>query len=170
MDDLEVGLYARVSKEETDVQGKMYQEPENQLKPMREYCKQMNWNIKFEFVDRKSGADSNRPEFQKMLSAARQHHFDLLLVWAIDRFSREPILNTLKYLETLKQNNIFLKSLTENIDTRDSGASELIMLILMWLAREEREKISRRTKAGISRLKNLGNWKGGRPVIIKGGS
>jgi len=164
-----VVLYARVSKEEKDIQGRQYQEPENQLKPMREYCKQMGWNIKFEFVDRKSGANSNRPDFQKMLAEARQHHFDLLLVWAIDRFSREPILNTLKYLETLKQNNIFLKSLTENIDTRDSGASELIMLIMMWLAREEREKISRRTKAGISRRKNLGVWKGGRPQLKGGG-
>jgi len=167
---LQVALYARVSKEEKDIQGKMYQEPENQLKPLRDYCKQMGWKIKFEFVDRKSGADSNRPEFQNMLTEARQHHFDLLLVWAIDRFSREPILNTLKYLETLKLNNIFLKSLTENIDTRDSGASELIMLIMMWLAREEREKIARRTKAGIQRRKNLGVWKGGRPSKKKGGS
>lgn len=161
---MKVALYSRVSKEETDVQGRQYQEPENQLKPMRDYCKQMGWTIKYEFVDRKSGADSNRPEFQRMLSEARQHHFDLLLVWAIDRFSREPILNTLKYLETLKLNNIYLKSLTENIDTRDSGASELIMIIMMWLAREERMKISRRTKAGISRRKNLGVWKGGRPT------
>lgn len=166
---MKVALYARVSKEETDVQGRQYQEPENQLKPMREYCNQMQWEIKFEFIDRKSGADSNRPEFQKMLSEARQHHFDLLLVWAIDRFSREPILNTLKYLETLKLNGIYLKSLTENIDTRDEGASELIMLIMMWLAAEERRKIARRTRAGIQRLKNLGTWKGGRPIKRKGG-
>jgi len=167
---MKVALYCRVSKEEKDVKGKQYQEPENQLKPLREYCKDMGWEIKFEFTDRKSGANSYRPEFQKMLAEARQHHFDLLLVWAIDRFSREPILNTLKYLETLKLNNIYLKSLTENIDTRDSGASELIMIIMIWLAKEEREKISRRTKAGISRRKNLGVWKGGRPSKLKGGS
>ena len=163
---LSIAIYCRVSK---DDEGKRFQDPNNQLEPLKEFAKQMNWNVKFIFIDKKSGADSNRPEFKRMLAEARQHHFDLLLVWAIDRFSREPILNTLKYLETLKLNNIYLKSLTENIDTRDSGASELIMIIMMWMAKEEREKISRRTKAGISRRKNLGVWKGGRP-IKKGGS
>lgn len=57
----------------------------------------------------------------------------------------------------------------ENIDTREGGTQELIMVILMWLAQEEREKISRRTKAGIQRRKNLGVWKGGRPFKTKGG-
>ena len=128
----------------------------------------MGWDVKFVFVDKKSGADSNRPEFQKMLSEARQHHFDLLLVWSLDRFSREPLLNSLNYLQQLKHHNIFLKSYTENIDTREGGTQELIMVILMWLAQEERNKISRRTKAGISRRKNLGVWKGGRPVKKRG--
>ena len=56
-----------------------------------------------------------------------------------------------------------MKSYTENIDTREGGTQELIMVILMWLAQEERNKISRRTKAGIKRKKDLGTWKGGRP-------
>ena len=65
---MKVALYARVSKKETDPLGKMYQEPMNQIEPMRKYCEDMGWEVKFEFVDRKSGADSNRPEFQKMLA------------------------------------------------------------------------------------------------------
>lgn len=158
-----VAIYVRVSKAETDPMGKQYQEPLNQLDPLKKFCDDMNWKIKYEFVERASGANSNRPEFQKMMAEARQHHFDLVLVWALDRFSREPILNTLKYIEDLKKHNVFLKSFTENIDTREEGVQELIMIILMWLSAEERKRISRRTKAALQRLKNIGQYRGGRP-------
>ena len=160
---MKVAIYTRVSKDEKDKESKRFQDPANQLEPLKEFCKNMKWEIKYIFTDKRSGADSNRPEFKRMLAEARQHHFDLLLVWSLDRFSREPLLNTLSYLQQLKHHNISLKSYTENIDTREGGTQELIMVILMWLAQEERSKISRRTKAGIQRRKNLGVWKGGRP-------
>lgn len=160
---MKVAIYVRVSKAEKDPKGRQYQEPMNQLEPLKKFCDDMKWKIKYEFVERASGANSNRPEFQKLMAEARQHHFDLVLVWALDRFSREPILNTLKYIEDLKKHNVFLKSFTENIDTREEGVSELIMIILVWLSAEERKRISKRTKASIQRLKNLGVYKGGRP-------
>ena len=164
---MEVAIYSRVSKKDED---KRYQEPKNQIEPLKEFCNNMNWNIKFIFVDKKSGADSNRPEFKRMLAEARQHHFDLLLVWSLDRFSRESVLNSLAYLEQLRKHNVHLKSYTEGIDTRESAETqELMMIILMWQASNERAKISRRTKAGIQRRKNLGTWKGGRPSENKRG-
>ena len=162
----DTAIYGRVSKDDL---GERFQDPNNQIEPLKEFAKSMNWNVKFIFIDKKSGADSNRPEFKKMLAEARQHHFDLLLVWSLDRFSREPLLNTLSYLQQLKQHNIYLKSYTENIDTREGGTQELIMVILMWLAQEERNKISRRTKAGIELKRKKGEWRGGRPHKLKGG-
>lgn len=167
---VDVAIYGRVSKEIIDSKDVRYQEPDNQIQPLKEFCKSMDWNVKFVFVDKKSGADSNRPQFKRMLAEARQHHFDLLLVWSLDRFSREPVLNTLNYLEQLKKHNVHLKSYTDGIDTREQAdTQELIMLILMWQSQNERQKISKRTKAGIQRRKNLGVWKGGRPKL-KGGS
>lgn len=151
---LDVCIYARVSKEIEDSKDIRYQEPDNQIKPLKEFCKSMNWNVKFVFIDRKSGKDSNRPEFKKMLLEARQHHFDLLLVWSLDRFSREPVINTLAYLQQLKDHSIYLKSYTEGIDTREMvDTQELIMLILMWQSQNERKKISIRTKAGLQASK-----------------
>ncbi len=168
---LQVCIYARVSKEADDSSNIRYQEPKNQVDPLKRFCNDMDWEVKFIFIDRKSGADSNRPEFKKMLAEARQHHFDLLLIWSLDRFSREPILNSLRYLQQLKDHNIHLKSYSDGIDTRSTAdTSELIMIILMWQSWNERMKISRRTKAGIQRRKNLGVWKGGRPSKTKGGS
>ena len=161
---LKVAIYARVSKEIRDSKDIRYQEPDNQVQPLKQFCIDMDWDLKFIFIDRKSGADSNRPEFKKMLAEARQHHFDLLLVWSLDRFSREPVINSLSYLKQLLDHNVHLKSHSDNIDTREQAdTQELMMIILMWQSQNERKRISRRTKAGIQRRKNLGIYAGGRP-------
>ena len=77
-------------------------------------------------------------------------------------------MNTLSYINQLRKHNISLRSYTENIDTSETGTQELIMIILMWLSGEERNRISRRTKAGIELKKKKGEWRGGRPKL-KGG-
>ena len=41
--------------------------------------------------------------------------------------------------------------------------SNIILAVMSWAADFERRKISERTKAGIQRQKNLGQYKGGRP-------
>lgn len=166
---LNIAIYARVSKEIRDSKDIRYQEPDNQIQPLKTFAESQGWNIKFIFMDRKSGADSNRPEFKRMLAEARQHHFDLLLVWSMDRFSREPVINTMSYLEQLRNHNVHLKSYTDGIDTREKAdTQELMMLILMWQSQNERKRISKRTKAGIARRRNLGVWKGGRPKKERG--
>ncbi|MBU0760330.1 MAG: recombinase family protein [Nanoarchaeota archaeon] len=58
----------------------------------------MDFQVVGEYVDYASGGESNRPQFQQMLTDARQHKFDLVLILSLDRFSREGILNTLSYL------------------------------------------------------------------------
>ena len=159
---MKVALYARVSKDEASSDGKL-QEPENQLQPMRGFCEAMKWDISEEFVDRASGGSANRPEFQRMLGKVRQKHFDLILVWALDRFSREGMSNTLSYIKQLRAYNTGLKSLQESwLDTSQEGVAELLLAVMSWVAAEERKKISERTKAGLARLKAKG-VKLGRP-------
>ncbi|MHA1827049.1 MAG: recombinase family protein [Candidatus Heimdallarchaeaceae archaeon] len=149
---MKAAIYARVSKEEEGMQ-----DPENQLVPLRKLASTLNCEIYKEYVDRASGGNSNRPQFQAMLRDAKQHKFDIVLIWALDRFSRESLHNTLKYIQILKDNNIALKSLQESwLDTRDSGISELLLAIFAWVAKQERERISQRTKAALQRRKNLG--------------
>jgi len=159
---MKVAIYARVSKDEASSDGKL-QDPMNQLEPLRKFCNAMDWEIKKEFVDRASGGSANRPEFQNMLSEVRQRHFDLILVWALDRFSREGMTNTLSYIRQLKQYKTGLKSLQESwLDTSQEGVAELLIAIFAWVAAEEKRKISERTKAGLAKLKARG-VKLGRP-------
>lgn len=166
---MKVALYARVSMEETDDNTKRYQEPENQLAPLREFAKAMNYEIVSEYVDRGSGSNPNRPEFRLMLQDAMLRRFGGIIVWKLDRFSREGISSTLAYIRQLKERGVWVKSMTESwMDTSQEGIAELILSIMSWVAAEERKKISERTKAGIQRLKNIKQWKGGRPKKNKG--
>lgn len=165
---MKVALYARVSKDEMSSSGAL-QDPENQLQPMRKFCDAMMWDVSKEFIDKASGGSANRPSFQSMLSEVKQRHFDLILVWSLDRFSREGMTNTLSYIKLLKNYRTGLKSLQEGwLDTSQEGVAELLLAIFAWVAAEEKRKISERTKAGLAKLKASG-VKLGRPMK-KGGA
>ncbi len=164
MENKKVAIYARVSKDEASSDGKM-QNPENQLIPLRKFCESMGWTVSCEFIDFSSGGDSNRPEFQKMLGRVRQKHFDIILVWCLDRFSREALMNTLSYIKQLKKYNTSLKSLQESwLDTSDDGVGELLISIMSWVAYQEKKRISDRTKAGLARKKSEGVKLGRHPL------
>jgi len=155
--------------EETDSGDRRYQDPENQLQPLREWCKVQGWDIYKEYVDRSSGADPSRPEFRNMINDAMQMKFQAIAIWRLDRFSRSGISFMLSHIEKLRGRGVGIKSLTETwFDTStDNPISELLIAVFSWVAKEERRKISERTKAGIQRLKNIGQWKGGRPKGVK---
>ncbi len=165
---MRVALYARVSKDE-HYDDNRYQDPENQLMALRDYCKSKNWEVIAEYVDRMSGADPNRPEFRKVIIEGWLKGYEGIVVWKLDRFSREPLFVTLSYIEQLKMARIGLISVTESwLDTRaENPMAELILAIMSWASAEERRKISERTKAGIARRKAIGQWRGGRPVGSK---
>jgi DNA invertase Pin-like site-specific DNA recombinase len=161
---MKVCLYARVSLDEKDRESRQFQNPENQLVQLRDFCKAMQWEIVTEYVDKMSGANPARPQFRLMLQDAMLRRFQGICVWKLDRFSREGIIPTMSYIKQLKDRGCWVKSMTESwLDTSQEGITEIVLAIMAWASAEERKKISERTKAGISRLKSLGKWKGGRP-------
>ncbi len=160
---MRIAIYARVSKNDES------QDPKNQLQPLREYAKALGGEIVEVYVDLASGGSGDRINFLKMFDDADQRKFDLVLVWALDRLSREGISNTLGYLERLKRNGVALKSLQESwLDTRDDGLGQLLLAIFSWVAQQERKRIVERTKAGLERAKRQGK-KLGRPIGSKDG-
>ena len=167
---MKVALYARVSLDESDRDSRQFQDPENQLQPLREWAKSQNWQIVEEYVDRGSGADPNRQRLRDMLQDAMLLRFTNILVWKLDRFSREPLTVVIGRIQKLRERGIGIQSLTEswlNTD-KDNPTSEIILAIMSWAASEERRKISERTKAGIARRRAIGQWKGGRPKKKRG--
>ena len=160
---MRVAIYGRVSKSDES------QDPKNQLEPLRDYANALGGNVVVEYIDLASGGNGERQQFLKMLNDADQRKFDLVLIWALDRLSREGISNTLGYLERLKRNGIALKSLQESwLDTRDEGLGQLLLAIFSWVAHQERKRIIERTKAGLERARRAGK-KLGRPAGRKDG-
>lgn len=148
---MKAAIYVRVSTDETR------QDLNNQLNPLKKMVEALEFDLYKVYEDYASGGNSNRPQFQQMLNDARKRKFDLIFVWALDRFSREGILNTLSYLKLLKRNNVALKSLQESwLDTRDEGMGELLVAIFSWVGQQESKRISERIKAGLKGKKNIG--------------
>lgn len=160
---MRVAIYARVSldREQDD---KRYQNPDNQIEPLKNWARDMGWEVVEIFVDKGSGADPSRQNWRKMMAQARQRRFMAIIVWKLDRFSREGISQVFAYISDLKKRGVALKSMTESwLDTsKDNPMAELTLAVMAWAAEWERRKISERTKAGIQRRKNIGVWKGGR--------
>ena len=160
---MKIAIYARVSKSDKS------QDPQNQLTPLRDYARALGGEIAQEYVDMASGSNGDREEFLKMLDDVDKRKFDLVLVWALDRLSREGISNTLGYLERLRRNGVALKSLQESwLDTRDQGLGQLLVAIFSWVAQQERIRIVERTRAGLEEAKKKGKILG-RPQGKKDG-
>jgi DNA invertase Pin-like site-specific DNA recombinase len=160
---MKVALYARVSLDEAE-NTRQFQNPDNQLVPLRSFAQAMGWEVVKEYIDKRSGADATRPAFREMLQDAMFRRFNGIVVWKLDRFSREGIIPTMAYIKQLKARGVWLRSQTESwLDTSQEGITEIVLAIMSWASAEERKKISERTKAGIARRRAIGQWKGGRP-------
>jgi sugar phosphate isomerase/epimerase len=105
-------IYARVST----VDGR--QDPETQLRQLREYAERRGFPVAHEYVDHASGAKNDRTEYRAMLEAARRRQFDVLLVWRYDRFARSlrELVNALAEFEGIGINFI---SFNEGDDSRE---------------------------------------------------
>jgi DNA invertase Pin-like site-specific DNA recombinase len=76
---MRVALYARVS---TTDKG---QNPEMQLRELREYVRNRGWETVSEFCDHGvSGSKESRPQLNRLLAGARARKFDAVLIWKLD--------------------------------------------------------------------------------------
>jgi len=157
---MRVAIYARVS---TDDRG---QDPENQLAQLRAWCTAADHTIVAEFVDRVSGAKgaAKRSQFAAMLDAAHRRQFDLLLVWALDRLSREGMVPTIMHLQRLASARVAFHSYTEPLlSTENEMVRDIVLAVMASLAKVERQRISERTKAGLERARAKGKRLGRAP-------
>jgi DNA invertase Pin-like site-specific DNA recombinase len=160
-------LYSRVSTKDKG------QDPENQLLQLRRLCEAQGWEIVKEYVDRESGGKSDRAQFQTMLHDAAMRQFDLVLFWALDRFTREGTLATLTYLELLEGYRVRWRSFTEPWIDSAGPFRDVIISLLASLAKQERVRISERVRAGLARARKEGKTLGrrrrvfDRPAIVR---
>jgi DNA invertase Pin-like site-specific DNA recombinase len=105
------------------------------------------------FREKISGADRQRPEFQKMLDQLRQG--DTILVWKLDRLARSTR-HLLETMETIRQAGARFQSLSEPWADTTTHAGKMIMTVFAGIAEFERDLIRERTHAGRIAAKNNG--------------
>jgi DNA invertase Pin-like site-specific DNA recombinase len=159
-----VAIYARVSTEDKG------QTPDNQLLQLRSWCKRMGYPVLREYVEHESGGKGAeyRKQLAAMFAGAARREFDVLLVWSLDRFSREGMAATVGYLQRLASHGVAFRSFTEeHLSTENELVRNILLATLSSLAKLEREKIGQRTKAGLERARAKGKVLG-RPKLSDG--
>jgi len=159
MNMIRVVIYCRVSTKDKG------QDVENQLRQLREFCSKQGWIIVHEYVDHVSGKRTDRQQFQEMFAAASRREFDVVLFWALDRFSREGVLNTLQHLQRLTSYGVGYRSFTEQYLDSCGLFKDAVISILATIAKQERIRLSERTVAGLERARAKGSIVG-RPRVI----
>jgi DNA invertase Pin-like site-specific DNA recombinase len=145
---MRVAIYARVSTDK--------QETANQVVQLREFAAKQGWTIVHEYADTASGGKADRDGLKQMFNDASKRQFDLVLFWALDRLSREGVLETLRYLERLTSYGVGYRSFTEQFFDSCGIFKDAIIAVMATLAKQERIKRSERTKAGLAIARNRG--------------
>lgn len=107
-----------------------------------------------------SAKNTDRPDYQKMMDRLRTGEFTHLLVWKIDRISRN-LLDFANMYEELKRLGVTFVSKNEQFDT-SSAIGEAMLKIILIFAELERNMTAERVSAVMLSRANNGQWNGGK--------
>ena len=106
-----------------------------------------------------SGGNLNRPDFKKMMAAAKERKFKAVIVYRLDRISRN-ISDFSSLIEELARLDIAFVSIKEQFDT-GSPMGRAMMYIASVFSQLERETIAERIRDNMHELAKAGRWLGG---------
>ena len=155
---MRIAIYIRVSTEDQAKEGYSL---EVQREYLESFAKREGLEIfKIYQDDGISGYSTERPALKDLLKDAKGRKFDLVLVYKIDRFSRN-LKDLLNLVDELSSSSIGFKSATEPFDTTTS-AGKLMFQQLGSFAEFERNRIAERVFPGMVKGVQRGNWQGAR--------
>jgi site-specific DNA recombinase len=154
-------IYVRLSRSRD--QDKATESLEGQIGPCRELAARKGWTVlEPPFVDDDLSAYSgrHRPEFEKLLSAARAGQVQAIVAWDADRLTRNPDTDNARIIELAEQYGIQLATVTGEYDLATSSG-RMTFRIAGALARRESEHRGERVAAWHDRAAADGRWHGG---------
>jgi len=143
---------------------------ENQRPELEAWAQRLGMEVtKVYQVEGSAWKGAHRKLLAEAQSDARRGLFSVLLVWALDRLSREGIVATLEAVHGFERQGCQVWSLQQSWTQQpESRMHDLLLSLYGWIAQEESHVRSERTKAGLARLKAQGRTLG-RPVGSKDG-
>ncbi len=138
------------------------------LDAQRESCEQYiasqasaGWQLVAERYDDGgfTGANLERPAFQRLLQDIDDGKIDIVVVYKVDRLSRS-LLDFARVMERFNKAGAAFVSVTQNFSTADA-MGRLTLNMLMSFAEFEREMIAERTRDKMAAARRRGKWTGG---------
>ena len=147
-------IYARYSSDRQTEQS-----IEGQLRVCTEYAERNEITIVDTYVDRAmSGTTDNRPAFRKMLTDSAKKKWDFVIVYKLDRFSRNKYENAI-HKKTLRDNGVKLLSAMENIPDTPEGI--ILESLLEGMNQYYSAELAQKVKRGMKESRLKGRFTGG---------
>lgn len=153
---MKVCIYSRVSTGQQDTT--------NQSVVLSEWAKQRGFEVVKVYEEEESAWKSGHQRvLASLIDDARKRRFEAVLVWALDRLSREGALAILSLVHRLSTFGVKVLSYQESWAEAPGELAELLYALTGWVARMESQRRSERTKAGLARVKAHGKCLGRPP-------
>ena len=147
-------IYARYSSERQTEQS-----IEGQLRVCQDYADRNDILIVDTYIDRAmTGTNDNRKDFQRMLKNCSKQAWDYVLVYKLDRFSRNKY-EMAMHKKTLRDNGIKLLSAMENIPDTPEGI--ILESLLEGMAEYYSAELSQKVRRGMNESRQKGQFTGG---------
>lgn len=153
---MKAALYVRVSTRDKD------QNPETQLRLLREYVERREWTVEGEYIDyAAAGQWGERQAWLELRSRVEGRNVDAVVVLRLDRAFRS-VKDTHDGLEYFDRYGVGFVSATQDLDT-SSASGRLVLNLLAVFAEFESDMISERVSEGIARAQAEGKRLGRPP-------
>ena len=150
-------IYARYSSD-----SQTEQSIEGQLRVCQDFAKNNDILIVDTYIDRAmTGTNDLRPDFQRMIKDSNKRQWDYVLVYKLDRFSRDKYETTI-HKHTLKENGVKLLSAMENIPNTPEGI--ILESLLEGMNQYYSAELSQKVHRGLNESYRKGQYTGG-PII-----
>jgi len=147
-------IYARYSSD-----NQREESIEGQIRECTAFAEKNDFQVLRHYIDRAYSAKTDhRPAFQEMIKDSVKHLFDVVIVWKLDRFSRNRY-DSARYKNTLKHNGVKVISATEVIS---EGAEGIILeSVLEGYAEYYSQDLSEKVIRGMTENLLKGKFNGG---------
>lgn len=147
-------IYARYSSDKQNEQS-----IEGQISVIESFAKKENFRIVDTYIDRAlSGRSDDRPSFQKMIEDSKKGLFQYVIVYKLDRFSRDRYDSAI-YKRKLKDNGVKVISATENIG--DNPESIILESMLEGYSEYYSKELAQKVRRGNEESRKKGLFTGG---------
>ncbi len=146
---MKVAIYARVSTED--------QTTENQVRELEQWAERRGWQVVTIYRENETAWKAgHQREWARLKQDARMRNFEAVIVWALDRVTRQGVSYLFQQIQTLKAFDVKLISMQESWIETLGELTEVFVALVGFIAGYESKRRSERTKVGMDRARAAG--------------